>query len=74
MPLGPMHPKVFQPSLKLVEFQPHGARPRNRYLPNMRQAESAIARQKRVVSLDLSWNKGDMEPTAIASTAAVVLP
>ena len=64
--LRPVHAQVLQPPLKLVEFQPHGRRPLNRYHPNMQPAESGIARRDGVVSPNLPWNQYDRASTGIA--------
>jgi hypothetical protein len=48
--LRPMRAQVLQTPLKLVKFQLHRLRPRRRYLVNMQQAESGIARRKAEVS------------------------
>jgi len=72
--LRPMHPKVLQPSLKLVKFQPHHPRPLRRYHPNMDPEESGIARQERVVSMNVLWNEENRARTGIARSAAAVRP
>jgi hypothetical protein len=74
MAFRPAHAQVLQPPLKLVEFQPHGCRPLNRYQPNMQQAGSGIARRGGVVPPDLSWNQYDMASTGIAWSEPVVRP
>ena len=62
--LRPVHAQVLQPPLKLVEFQPHTLRPLDN--SNLHQIASGIARQHRVVSLDLPWNQYDRASTGIA--------
>ena len=51
----PMHPKVLQSPLKLMEFQPHVPCPLDH--SNLHQVESGIARQVRAVSPYLLWNQ-----------------
>jgi hypothetical protein len=74
MPFWPAHAKVLKTPLKLMEFQPHGCRPLNRYQPNMQQAGSGIARRGGVVPPDLPWNQYDMASTGIAWSEPVVRP
>ncbi|MHB1699872.1 MAG: hypothetical protein ACYCSN_06985 [Acidobacteriaceae bacterium] len=74
MPFRPAHAKVLKTPLKLMEFQPHGCRPLNRYQPNMQQTGSGIARRGGVVPPDLQWNQYDMASTGIARSEAVVRP
>jgi hypothetical protein len=72
MTLRPMHPKVFQPPLKLVKFQTHPSRSLRH--SNLPQFSSGIARQHAAVRLDLSWNQHLGDATWIARDAAEVRP
>jgi len=68
----PMHPKVLQAPLKLVQFQPHA--PCSLDHSNLHQMESGIARQEGEVSLYLPWNQYHMASTGIAWSGSVVRP
>ncbi len=72
MALRPMHAKVLQASLKLVELQPHP--PRSLDSSTLHQVRSGIARPDRVVSPHLPWNQHHKAVTGIARGEAVVRP
>src|ERR1039458_6011364 len=72
MTLWPMHPKVLQPPLKLVELQPHPPHPLDN--STLRQVRSGIAQRDAVVSPHPHWNQYDRPSTGIARSAAVVYP
>ena len=74
MAFRPAHAQVLKTPLKLMEFQPHGCRPLNRYHPNMQEAGSGIARRRGVVAPNLPWNQYDRASTGIAWSETVVRP